>query len=261
MKRLSIYLSIFLSIVAIGFIVPISFDTDRLYTHLFYISIALTSIWYSRYTVFVGCFFAMQHIFVEFVIKQDYDPQIIIRACIIVFVSIVLHQMCHYEKLYQKKIQILSYENYHDRMTNIYNRVFFQDYLKAIRQFPTAIIICDIDGLKITNDTYGHEQGDYLIITTASILRNITQDQGFCSRLGGDEFGVILPGFDDKQTLAFLKILEDAVLTHNQTAAHNQQIQFSKGYQICKSSNEVQNSVHLADQHMYMEKKTKHMNH
>lgn len=60
-----------------------------------------------------------------------------------------------------------------------------------------ALIFVDLDGLKIINDTYGHEGGDEAIITGAKILKDAFDEFGVIGRIGGDEFAVFLPNQSD----------------------------------------------------------------
>jgi diguanylate cyclase (GGDEF)-like protein len=90
----------------------------------------------------------------------------------------------------------LKYLSFHDILTGIYNRSFFQEELKRLdtkRQLPLSIIMGDVNGLKRVNDTFGHQEGDRLLIDAATILKNICRMEDIVCRLGGDEFAILLP--------------------------------------------------------------------
>jgi diguanylate cyclase (GGDEF)-like protein/PAS domain S-box-containing protein len=99
-------------------------------------------------------------------------------------------------KMYEENLHYLST---HDSLTALYNRVYFDAEMKrlaASREFPVSIIVADIDGLKMVNDTYGHDAGDQLIRTVADALVSAFRASDVVSRIGGDEFAVLLPGAD-----------------------------------------------------------------
>ena len=96
----------------------------------------------------------------------------------------------------EKKIRFLSF---HDSLTNLYNRSFFEAEKKRLdtaRQLPLSIIMGDVNGLKLTNDAFGHTEGDKLLIAIADILKACCRKEEIIARIGGDEFCIILPQTD-----------------------------------------------------------------
>ncbi|MDF2616577.1 MAG: putative rane associated protein [Sedimentibacter sp.] len=105
-----------------------------------------------------------------------------------------------------------------DNLTNLYNRRCFEETMnkyngKDIEKI-TAVSI-DLNGLKFINDTLGHLAGDRIIIDTARIIREVFEDHGHISRIGGDEFGVILEGVEEKQVEKLLNTLSSKIEQYN----------------------------------------------
>lgn len=103
----------------------------------------------------------------------------------------------------QKEEEIL-YLNYHDVLTGLYNRAFFDEELKRLdteRQLPLSVIIGDINGLKLINDALGHAEGDKLLVAMSKILKNCCRAEDIIARTGGDEFGILLPKTDTGTTI------------------------------------------------------------
>ena len=90
----------------------------------------------------------------------------------------------------------ITYLGYHDEMTGLYNRNYFKEAMERLdteRQLPLSIIMGDINGLKLINDGFGHQQGDELIKKTAEIIQSCCRKEDIVSRWGGDEFVILLP--------------------------------------------------------------------
>lgn len=77
-----------------------------------------------------------------------------------------------------------------DPLTSLYNRRSCNNKLKVLESGKSefTIIMCDIDWFKKINDTYGHDAGDYVLVTLSGLIRENVKDCGFASRWGGEEF-------------------------------------------------------------------------
>jgi diguanylate cyclase (GGDEF)-like protein len=105
-------------------------------------------------------------------------------------------------KRYEESILFLSYR---DPLTSLYNRRYYQEELIKLdhpKYLPTSIILVDINGLKITNDAFGHDVGDSLICAVSDELKNSFKTHRI-ARIGGDEFVIILPNvpYEEAQKL------------------------------------------------------------
>lgn len=90
----------------------------------------------------------------------------------------------------------LQYYSWHDSLTGLFNRRFFEEKMADFdkkKGMNIGVIVCDVDGLKIINDTRGHGAGDQLLIDTADILKRSFRAEDVVARIGGDEFSVLLP--------------------------------------------------------------------
>lgn len=99
-----------------------------------------------------------------------------------------------------KSVEDIKYLSYHDQLTGVYNRAYFNDRLKYLEehgQLPLTIIMGDANGLKLANDAFGHREGDKLLIKVAEILQRICVKSDTIARIGGDEFIVMLQGVDE----------------------------------------------------------------
>jgi diguanylate cyclase (GGDEF)-like protein len=116
------------------------------------------------------------------------------------------------EKL--KEVEILQL-SYHDSLTGLYNRTFFEDAVKRIdteRQLPISVIIGDVNGLKLTNDVFGHGEGDKILQRISGILQKTCRKEDVIARWGGDEFIILLPQTDEQKANIICKRIENACL-------------------------------------------------
>lgn len=105
----------------------------------------------------------------------------------------------------QKQIEYLSY---HDQLTGLYNRRFFEEELKRIstkRNLPLSMVYADVNGLKTINDAFGHDQGDILIRMVANTFKEECRTDDILARVGGDEFVLLLPRTDTFSSEKLLK--------------------------------------------------------
>ncbi len=102
----------------------------------------------------------------------------------------------------------ILYMSFHDSLTGLYNRHFLEEEMKRLnveRQLPLSMIMADLNGLKLINDTYGHATGDELLKRAAAILKSSCREEDIIARWGGDEFVVLLPGTSENKAASISK--------------------------------------------------------
>lgn len=153
-----------------------------------------------------------------------------------------------------------------DRMTGINNRTAFEEQLQDIEDHAqdydnAALIFMDVDGLKNTNDLYGHNAGDELIISAALCIKNVFATYGKCYRIGGDEFCVLI--FDSIENMdELLKQMDQEIIKYNRNNRYY--LSITRGVSFLKDTEGKQKKIsdwkYEADQDMYCNKKRRNIN-
>ena len=160
-------------------------------------------------------------------------------------------------KVKEEEIQYLSY---HDQLTGLYNRRFYEEEIKRLdtkRNLPLSIIMGDVNGLKLINDSLGHAMGDELLKKVAAAITLGCRTEDIIARLGGDEFVVLLPqttGFASEQ---IIKRIQDLL---SQEKVGNIGISISFGYEVKnKEEDPMQVIFKEAEDLMYRHKRIESM--
>jgi len=149
----------------------------------------------------------------------------------------------------------LRYLGTHDALTGLYNRAFFETEMNRLensRQYPISIVMIDLNGVKDTNDRYGHDVGDELFRLTGKILRFVIRNEDVAARIGGDEFAILLPKTDEKAASGVVKRLRKALVEH--PAQGPIRLSMSIGVATTTRAGEIRNTLKLADDRMYEDK-------
>lgn len=100
--------------------------------------------------------------------------------------------------------EVISYQAYHDILTDLPNRMLFKDRLGLAviqakrKQTELAVMFIDLDRFKLVNDTLGHVKGDELLQQVATRLKQCLRRGDTLARQGGDEFTIVLPELRDR---------------------------------------------------------------
>lgn len=167
---------------------------------------------------------------------------------------VVVFRDCTEKREKQQKIQYLSY---HDQLTGLYNRHFFEEELSRLdveRNLPFTIAMVDVNGLKLTNDAFGHGAGDMLLKKVAEVLKKECRTDDIISRIGGDEFVILLPKTSRQDAELVVRRIHKAI-EHQGNA--NIVISISIGLETKESSDqEIKEIFAKAEDYMYRNKIT-----
>lgn len=161
----------------------------------------------------------------------------------------------------EKEIFFLSH---YDTLTSLFNRRKFEQEKERIcsssRLLPISIIIGDINGLKLINDTLGHADGDKHIIAAAKILKACCRKNDIIARTGGDEFTVILPGTNSEETAKILSRIQKLCERRNsQVQDDAYYVSLSLGYATLETADgNINDVIKIAEDHMYRRKLLEH---
>ncbi|NCB41908.1 MAG: PAS domain S-box protein [Clostridia bacterium] len=151
--------------------------------------------------------------------------------------------------------------SYRDQLTGLYNRRFYEEELKRMdvaQNLPLALVMADVNGLKATNDAFGHQEGDLLLQRIATILREECRSDGVISRIGGDEFVILLPKTEELELLNCIDRIQAALSKQERRTSISS---LSIGYGIKKNSKEnIKDVFKSAENQMYKNKQAEHFN-
>ncbi|MDP3387328.1 MAG: diguanylate cyclase, partial [Eubacteriales bacterium] len=155
-------------------------------------------------------------------------------------------------KIYRKQIEYLSY---HDGLTGLYNRRFFEEELNRLdkdRNMPLCIIMADLNGLKLINDSFGHLVGDEMLIKVADALKKACRADEIIARIGGDEFVILIPAMGDEQAINLIDRIESNL---TEERVEDLEISVSLGWSIKFDNTESIHDIFRKAENMMYNKK------
>lgn len=156
-----------------------------------------------------------------------------------------------------KKLAGYNKELYTDVLTGTYNRRYYEEQLKMVRE-PAGVAMIDLDDFKMYNDTYGHRAGDKVLDTTVQIIRSCIRKTDILVRYGGDEFLLILPDIEEDEFVQKLKRIQEEIHKSRIPGYSKLQLSVSIGG-VLTDDESVENAVNRADRFMYQAKVQKNM--
>jgi diguanylate cyclase len=161
------------------------------------------------------------------------------------------------EREMQALTQELQFRASHDALTGILNRsAVIERTAKALRVNRAVMLLLDIDDFKKINDDFGHPAGDAVILGIVNCLREILADRGIIGRVGGEEFTVVLPGYDIADALQLAENMRAAIARHVFPAPVVRRITASFGVSDNPAGTSFDTAYGLADSALYTAKRS-----
>jgi diguanylate cyclase (GGDEF)-like protein len=176
----------------------------------------------------------------------------VLFTCSIIFYTIGLILWTRFTQKMMTKLELLSHT---DPMTGVLNRTGIEKVYENLSKYNShfCLILCDLDGTKKLNDTMGHIEGDKFICYSSKTIVDAIGSNGYLSRIGGDEFVVILKDFTIPQLEGIISNIK--IKIHEKYGEHNAGI--SLGYSFCpRDGSTLEELIIIADKKMYMDKTT-----
>jgi diguanylate cyclase (GGDEF)-like protein len=156
----------------------------------------------------------------------------------------------------KKAEQQLKRLSLYDAVTGLYNRAYFEQQMQQFELggcISLGIIVCDVDGLKLVNDTLGHHMGDKMLLAAADVLKASLWKGDIIARIGGDEFSILMPNSDKRDIEAACQRIRDAIEKYNKS---NPKIplSISVGFAVSNTPKKLSDLFKEADNNMYRDK-------
>ncbi len=152
----------------------------------------------------------------------------------------------------ESKREIEFFAN-HDVLTGLYNRNNFESFNKDLDgQSDVGVLICDVDGLKLINDAFGHIEGDELLQSLAKTLKSVSKTDNVF-RIGGDEFVIVLRNATEEKMLQMEQSIKNEI---SKFRLHSVGFDASIGYSFIEENRTFEDAFRTAENLMYRRKLT-----
>lgn len=199
-------------------------------------------------------------------ISQFFQRHLMLTIMLVIIITVAIFGFLSYYVLSKQRLLSLNRHNfelnkkiYIDFATGLPNKNKCEDMLSSPAPIkkPTACAMFDLNDLKCVNDNFGHEKGDMMIYSFATLLRQAVPAKYFVGRFGGDEFILIAENISGKE--AFIKVMQDidASIAKFNTGSKDFQLSYAKGIAFSQEHPElnIQQLLQIADAAMYEDKK------
>lgn len=153
-----------------------------------------------------------------------------------------------------KNQEQLIFSSSHDFMTRVFNRSHFDEELVSLdltKNMPLTVVMSDVNGMKLINDSFGHMMGNKLLVEASRIISSCCRKEDIVARIGGDEFAIILPSTDEIQAQDIINNIKEKL---SKILIENVGVSISFGYST-KYSTETKMKDILAEAENYMYKR------
>jgi len=189
-----------------------------------------------------------------YVIFLYFESYLIIKTIILIQVLLGVISSGKQIKAFKKQNEKIRYLSFHDEMTGLHNRRYFENKLEDLddpKRHKPSVIIADINNLKVINDNHGHKKGDEYIKSAANLLKSELREKDIISRIGGDEFAIILPETNKEECKKIITRIKEPAKKHPEKY-------FSIAFGYIYDSSKYQSleaMINAADRKMYHNKK------
>lgn len=152
----------------------------------------------------------------------------------------------------------VKYLAYHDYLTGVYNRRYWENEFENHNQpcnFPLAIIMGDVNGLKLINDNFGHSVGDIMLKDISRIIQSCVAHKYTFARVGGDEFAILLGNAEEMKIRNLIIEIEEDIESFNKGKEDKHPLSVSFGYAIQREKTDsLDDLMREAETFMYRRK-------
>ena len=158
----------------------------------------------------------------------------------------------------KKQEEEVLYLSYHDALTGLYNRTYLEKIrtdLTSEKNMPLCVVVGDVNGLKLSNDIFGHKKGDEFLRRIAEIIESSTREEDLLFRVGGDEFYLFLKNTQEETAQ---RIMERITRSISEEDFHGIRGGIALGLSVMKTEEaSLEHVMNDAEQKMYREKTLK----